>query len=1285
VNDVSAGIEAWTDADLERVAGELAPAFELAVRDFLTVAAAQHGLTAAGDGLTSVWRGIVDRRVRPVAVKLWGRLYERFAGTAEGAADAGRGVLASLAERTEGFTGRVVRKVTGVLEAARANDTADDVVRQRVARVLAAGDWSGQADQMSRTQAATLLNASTMAAALYREKTQGGRWTKTWTARRDAATRAAHRQADGQTRRLSDPFTVGGAKLLFPADPAGPPEQRMNCRCRMTVRQDQAADEFASVSQGDAMTTTARMTFAPTRRISFTLSFSDSLTAAGGDESALKVADDGSWSGPVGLMDAWSADDRMLATPQAGEIETRPLPVPVLVQWRLSSGHDGGELGLMRMDRVWGDGRYVMAAGKIDMADDAGVRLARKIREKFVRFVSLDVDAATEYRVCLDDAGQPIEGCDWQAAAESGGRVGRVYESWRVMGCTVLAHPAFPDAAISLDDDAAQEPPALVSEPGSTVPEEPQQVVVEASTGAEEPSDSPEELEVGEGLGVDDGIPLLQSEDEEEEESGQEGDGDSEGEGDGGAGAMAAQQLAETDPPAEGASEVAEGGGLVAAGLAVKALDTGRVLMLQRALDDDDPASGMWEFPGGHIEDGEDPQTAAVREWAEETGISLPDSAEFAASWDAPNGKYRLFVAVVPTEDDVPINLDTEDRQVLNPDDPDGDQVEVAAWWDIVSLPDMPALREEVRETPWQLLADAGVAPIDVDGGEGAPVVEELADGGAVEAVGGCVVSDPASATGWSPADCSVEGAVPANADGTGPADSETAPGPEVESEGPVLLLDEDLVPVDAPAPDPAPDPAPAADPGGQEQHDDQDQEREEEEFTAPSGELCEDKDRKKRLADEEVLAEPPAAPGQPAADIGNGCVRWDETAAAFVPTPCDAPGAVTAGVNGGPVQHDCGCGTTPGDPEVELSEQAQQYEAMVASAFEHPSFRPPTAWFRNPKLTEPTLATVSPEGRISGHLALWGVPHVAFQGRSIFAPHSPTNYERFHMRPIHTSEGLVEVGVLAMGTDHARAWVDAASSVQHYETTGSIVGAIRCGEDAYGIWMAGAVLPDVDPDERLRLSLATFSGDWRNEGRGLDLKAALAVPAGHEGFYTPKNSPTDRNSYALVASGAVTADHVSEARKAFLAELDTRVNAAVDRALAQRQEAAQASARAMAAADRVQAFRARRAAERITVRQRGLASRMTMIAVLSREYPGVKLAGPGDVKLAKNWVEQQGGLPKHIRKIANHLKRKGFDESHAIATAVNVAKRSSAKTGNGKACAAVAAWERMKAAAKAS
>lgn len=57
------------------------------------------------------------------------------------------------------------------------------------------------------------------------------------------------------------------------------------------------------------------------------------------------------------------------------------------------------------------------------------------------------------------------------------------------------------------------------------------------------------------------------------------------------------------------------GSGVKAAGLAVLAADTGRVLMLQRALDEDDLAGGTWECPGGKLDPGETPLEAAKREW----------------------------------------------------------------------------------------------------------------------------------------------------------------------------------------------------------------------------------------------------------------------------------------------------------------------------------------------------------------------------------------------------------------------------------------------------------------------------------------------------------------------------------------------------------------------------------------------------------------------------------------------------------------------------------------------
>lgn len=79
------------------------------------------------------------------------------------------------------------------------------------------------------------------------------------------------------------------------------------------------------------------------------------------------------------------------------------------------------------------------------------------------------------------------------------------------------------------------------------------------------------------------------------------------------------------------------------------------------------------------------------------------------------------------------------------------------------------------------------------------------------------------------------------------------------------------------------------------------------------------------------------------------------------------------------------------------------------------------------------------------------------------------------------------------------------------------------------------------------------------------------------------------------------------------------------------------------------------------------------------------------------NWVEQAGGLPKYIERIAKHLRsEQGFTTSHAIATAVNTVKRWAAggtvqehggkkvsAATQAKAAAALAEWEAKRAKAK--
>lgn len=129
---------------------------------------------------------------------------------------------------------------------------------------------------------------------------------------------------------------------------------------------------------------------------------------------------------------------------------------------------------------------------------------------------------------------------------------------------------------------------------------------------------------------------------------------------------------------------------IIAAGLCILAEDTGRVLMLQRSFKETDAAAGKFEFPGGHLEEGESPLEGARREFEEEVGHRLPSSV--AVRSDYVEGIYQLFVATVPNESEIKINRPL-DRRVRNPD---GDEIETVAWWIPKDMENNKSIRAEL-------------------------------------------------------------------------------------------------------------------------------------------------------------------------------------------------------------------------------------------------------------------------------------------------------------------------------------------------------------------------------------------------------------------------------------------------------------------------------------------------------------------------------------------------------------------------------------------------------------
>lgn len=198
--------------------------------------------------------------------------------------------------------------------------------------------------------------------------------------------------------------------------------------------------------------------------------------------------------------------------------------------------------------------------------------------------------------------------------------------------------------------------------------------------------------------------------------------------------------------------------------------------------------------------------------------------------------------------------------------------------------------------------------------------------------------------------------------------------------------------------------------------------------------------------------------------------------------------------------------------------DDVERSDSLVASA--RPA-EPPREWFQNPGLTEPTALHVTDDGRVYGHLAAWGTCHTAFANECLTPPQSQSAYAYFRTGSVLTDQGEVSTGRITMDTAHAGRTLSAAGTVAHYENTGAAVADVAAGEDAYGIWLAGAVRPGITDEQVRALRASPLSGDWRKVKGGLELMAALAVNM--PGFPIPRPAALAASGFeveALVASG---------------------------------------------------------------------------------------------------------------------------------------------------------------------
>jgi hypothetical protein len=207
----------------------------------------------------------------------------------------------------------------------------------------------------------------------------------------------------------------------------------------------------------------------------------------------------------------------------------------------------------------------------------------------------------------------------------------------------------------------------------------------------------------------------------------------------------------------------------------------------------------------------------------------------------------------------------------------------------------------------------------------------------------------------------------------------------------------------------------------------------------------------------------------------------------------------------------------------------------MVADAI---PMAPPVEWFNDQKLSKATPLTVTDEGQVFGHIAAWHVDHIgmAFGTRP---PRSRSKYAYFHTGLLRTAEGDdIPVGQLTLAGGHAGLEASADEAVRHYDDTASAFADVHAGEDAYGIWVAGALRPGTTPEQIRAARASAPSGDWRPIKGHLELVAVCQVNV--PGFPIARARVASGQVLALVAAGA---NVLAQLKHDPLAELSERLD----------------------------------------------------------------------------------------------------------------------------------------------
>lgn len=238
---------------LDALRRSLRPALDLAEAHNPAMLAAGDPVTPfpvdALDRIGANWTDEVDKTIKP----LLGEMFKTGALAAQVALTHATTPFDVVDLRAEAYLEQATNRLVGIGDTAWTSirsaivDQFDqggsiDDIRSAIQDAVQVAE--GRAVTIARTEVVSASNAGSIEGA--RALGDSAPTFKEWLATADERTREAHAEADGQVVALDDPFDVDGEELDAPGDPAGSPENVINCRCTVVYTDQPPADDIAA-------------------------------------------------------------------------------------------------------------------------------------------------------------------------------------------------------------------------------------------------------------------------------------------------------------------------------------------------------------------------------------------------------------------------------------------------------------------------------------------------------------------------------------------------------------------------------------------------------------------------------------------------------------------------------------------------------------------------------------------------------------------------------------------------------------------------------------------------------------------------------------------------------------------------------------------------------------------------------------------------------------------------------------------------------------------------------